>query len=338
MRALLFKPFMQAPQTLDHSRGGLGLGLAMVKGLVELHGGSVNVASAGPGAGADFTVRLPLAAVTPQAASERAPPRKGRSGERRRVLVIEDNVDAADTLQLLLTLEGHDVRVAYDGRTGLAIAHDFHPEIVFCDIGLPGMDGYEVARAMRKDSALEGAWLFALSGYTRPEDRERAAEAGFDAHLAKPPSLEALEHAILEHAGRRTAATARRAASSCTRGARIRPRDRGAREVCEPRRCGISSLPHGDAGHRRADRPRAPRDDGDELGDGPSLVVGEEEDDRVGAPAPKERPPREATRGGRHEGLHAPRRRARRALSLAPVAKTFLRSAPAPRGAGRMYP
>jgi two-component system CheB/CheR fusion protein len=195
MRARLFEPFVQAPQTLDRSRGGLGLGLTMVKGLVELHGGRVGVTSGGHGLGSEFTVRLPLVPAA-QAKAAPAPPRPSR--QRRRVLVIEDNPDAADALFDLLTLDGHDAQVAYDGASGIALARDFHPEVVLCDIGLPETDGYEVARAMRADDALRGTYLVALSGYARPEDRERSAQAGFDWHLAKPPSTEALERLVAE--------------------------------------------------------------------------------------------------------------------------------------------
>lgn len=210
-RAHLFEPFTQAPQTLDRSRGGLGLGLAMVKGLVELHRGTVEVASAGLGRGCEFTVRLPLTAA-PQVRAVPAAPAPSRSG--RRVLVIEDSVDGADAMGDLLALDGHEARVAYDGPSGLALARDFRPEIVFCDIGLPEMDGYEVARAMRADDALRGTYLVALSGYARPEDREHSAEAGFDWHLAKPPSMEELERVVVERPGSRAAGIARANARS----------------------------------------------------------------------------------------------------------------------------
>ena len=203
VRARLFEPFIQAPQTLDRSLGGLGLGLAMVKGLVELHGGTIDVTSGGPGLGSEFTVRLPLAAA---AQGKAAPVTSAPTRQRQRVLVIEDSVDAADALCDLLTLDGHDARVAYDGPSGIALAREFRPEVVLCDIGLPEMDGYEVARAIRADDALRGTYLAALSGYARPEDRERSAQAGFDWHLAKPPSTEALERVITERPRSRAAA------------------------------------------------------------------------------------------------------------------------------------
>ncbi|HEX8790618.1 MAG TPA: ATP-binding protein [Polyangiaceae bacterium] len=189
VRERLFLPFTQAPQTLDRTRGGLGLGLAMVKGLVELHGGAVGVWSDGPDRGSEFTVRLPL--VEPPAAREVVPAvAQASHPESRRVLVIEDNVDAADSMRELLEYDGHDARVAYDGVTAVALAHEFHPDVVLCDIGLPGMDGYAVARAMRAEADLAGTYLVALSGYSRPEDRRLSAEAGFDRHIAKPPSDE----------------------------------------------------------------------------------------------------------------------------------------------------
>jgi two-component system CheB/CheR fusion protein len=185
----LFRPFSQADQTLDRSRGGLGLGLALVKGLAELHGGSASAASGGLGRGAEFTVTLPLEAAPP--AAERAPsPRPARG---HRVLVIDDNVESADTLRELLTLSGHEVRSAYDGAVGIAAAREFRPEVVLCDIGLPGISGYAVAQALRADPSLGGTYLVALSGYAHPDDVARAHEAGFDRHVAKPPALETLE-------------------------------------------------------------------------------------------------------------------------------------------------
>ena len=189
MTARVFEPFMQAAEALDRSEGGLGLGLALVKGVVELHGGEVSVSSAGPGQGSRFVVRLPLDLRPPTAVERRATLARGRH---RRVLVIEDNVDAADSLRDVLEIQGHEVAVAYDGAAGIARAREFHPEVVLCDIGLPGMDGYEVARAFRADEALRGAQLVALSGYALAEDLQRATEAGFERHLTKPPSFEKL--------------------------------------------------------------------------------------------------------------------------------------------------
>ena len=189
----LFEPFTQADRSLDRRGGGLGLGLALVKGLVEQHGGTIVASSEGPGCGSEFTVRLPLAPNEP--ARERSD-RGARGAARRRVLVIDDNIDAADSLRVLLDLEGHSVEVAYDGPEGIAKALDFRPELVLCDIGLPEMDGFAVARALRAEKALETACLVALSGYALPEDLARAAAAGFVRHLAKPPSVEKLREVL----------------------------------------------------------------------------------------------------------------------------------------------
>ena len=195
MLARLFQPFAQADATLDRSKGGLGLGLALVKGLVELHGGTIAARSPGLGQGAEFVVRLPLAleegAVDGSARSSTLVP-----GGRRRVLIIEDNIDAADSLREALEFSAHEVEVAYNGPAGIAKAREYKPEVVFCDIGLPGMDGFDVARAFRADDALKGAYLVALSGYALPEDVQRASEAGFDQHLAKPPNLDILEQTL----------------------------------------------------------------------------------------------------------------------------------------------
>jgi two-component system CheB/CheR fusion protein len=185
---LLFEPFSQAAQGLARSQGGLGLGLAIVKGLVELHGGTVDARSEGAGRGAEFVVRLPLAAPPAAGAAAGAAPRCAP----RSVLLVEDNADAARSLADLLALDGHRVEVAHDGRTGIARARELRPDAVVCDLGLPDVSGFDVARALRADAALAGTCLVALSGYAQPEDRARALEAGFTAHLAKPPSLEAL--------------------------------------------------------------------------------------------------------------------------------------------------
>ncbi|HEY6004950.1 MAG TPA: ATP-binding protein [Anaeromyxobacter sp.] len=188
----LFEPFMQADATLERSKGGLGLGLALVKSLVEMHGGDVSARSGGVGQGAEFVVRLPLD-TTEGAAPHAAAPTTPRP---RRILVVEDNADAANSLRDALEMAGHVVAVAYDGPEGIATAHQFRPEVVVCDIGLPGMDGYAVARALRGDDAFRGVLLLALSGYALPEDARRSAQAGFDAHLAKPASPERLEEVL----------------------------------------------------------------------------------------------------------------------------------------------
>jgi len=192
----LFQPFMQADVTLARTGGGLGLGLALVKGLVELHGGTVRAESEGRGKGAEFVVELPTHDADALAAPAPPPP----PCPRRRVLVIEDNVDAAESLRDALVLAGHEVEVAYRGADGIARAREWGPQVVLCDIGLPDMEGHEVARAFRADSALRAVQLVALTGYALPEDRQRALDAGFDDHLAKPPSMGRLEE-LLGQAG-----------------------------------------------------------------------------------------------------------------------------------------
>jgi PAS domain S-box-containing protein len=194
--ARLFRPFSQADQTLDRSRGGLGLGLALVRGLAELHGGTATASSEGLGHGAEFRVELPLAAEVRAAPSEPAP----HPVRPRRVLVIDDNAESADTLRELLELCGHEVRAAYDGAAGVALARDYRPEVVLCDIGLPGMNGYSVARALRAEPTLDGTYLVALSGYALSDDVHRALEAGFHQHVAKPPDFAVLER-LLETRG-----------------------------------------------------------------------------------------------------------------------------------------
>jgi PAS domain S-box-containing protein len=197
----LFVPFVQADRSLDRTRGGLGLGLALVKSLVELHGGEVGARRDGPGRGACFTIRLPLDA--PASAALGSPP---RSAARRRlkVLVVEDNRDAAETLAQVVELWGHEVAVASDGVEGLAKARELEPDVVLCDLGLPGeLDGYAVARTLRQDARLATTYRVALTGYAQPEDQQRTREAGFEAHIAKPPDLELLERLLAELPARR---------------------------------------------------------------------------------------------------------------------------------------
>jgi PAS domain S-box-containing protein len=187
----LFETFSQADHSLDRSRGGLGLGLALVKGLVDLHGGRVMAASEGLGRGSRFTLCLPLAAA-PVPAGEPAP--AGRATGALHVLIIEDHPDAAESMQMLLQLYGHEAEIALDGPAGLAAARRFRPDVVLCDIGLPGgMDGYAVARAVRADPELRALRLIALTGYGQEEDQARSHEAGFDLHLTKPVDPAALE-------------------------------------------------------------------------------------------------------------------------------------------------
>jgi signal transduction histidine kinase/CheY-like chemotaxis protein len=177
----VFEVFTQAEQSLDRSMGGLGVGLAVVKGLIDLHGGEVTARSEGEGRGSEFTLSLPLTSRVP--APEQVPI---TVMEGRRILVVEDNPDAAATMRDFLELSGHEVELACSGADGLEAARLFHPEVVLCDIGLPGMDGFEVAAELRRDPATAGAQLIAVTGYGREEDRRRSKAAGFDLHLTKP--------------------------------------------------------------------------------------------------------------------------------------------------------
>lgn len=186
----MFEPFAQAENTLARTHGGLGLGLALVKGLVEMHGGRVSAQSQGLGLGCEIVVTLPLA-VAPADAPEKAPVVTGESGAS--VLLIEDNVDAAQSLADILQLNGHRVRVAYDGTTGIEMALELRPDVVLCDIGLPDLNGYEVARRLRADQSLRSAKLIAVTGYAQYADKKKAMDAGFDAHLTKPPDLDELK-------------------------------------------------------------------------------------------------------------------------------------------------
>jgi PAS domain S-box-containing protein len=180
----LFDTFAQADRSLDRSRGGLGLGLSLVKGLVELHGGRVEATSKGQGRGAAFTIRLPLREEP--AALSGLPAMPSVTGESLRILVVEDNRDAANSLRILLQLLGHQVTVAYTGPEGVQQARTFRPDVVLCDIGLPGLDGYAVANELRRDPVTARAHLIAVTGYGQEEDRQRSRQAGFDHHLTKP--------------------------------------------------------------------------------------------------------------------------------------------------------
>ena len=190
----VFEPFTQAEQNLARTSGGLGLGLALVRGLVELHGGSVVAYSEGQSRGTEIVVRLPLARESP-ARQRRAGAVGTGTVRRQRVLVVDDNRDAADSLAALVEVLGHDAEVVYDATTALARARAHPPDVILCDIGLPGMDGYGVARELRR-SGLGRIRLVAVTGYARPEDIQRAAEAGFEGHVAKPPDPENIQRVL----------------------------------------------------------------------------------------------------------------------------------------------
>ena len=191
----MFEPFAQADRSLARTQGGLGLGLALVRGLVESHGGSAQARTEGIGRGAEFVVTLPLSLHGPAAA---APQATATVTSALLILIIEDNVDSGQSLADLLELDGHRVRLARDARSGIELARELRPDVILCDIGLPDLEGYEVARTLRQDDALRSTRMVALSGYAQPEDRERSRAAGFDAHLAKPAALDKLWHAIAD--------------------------------------------------------------------------------------------------------------------------------------------
>jgi CheY-like chemotaxis protein len=184
----VFDLFTQADRSIDRSQGGLGIGLSLVKNLVQLHSGTVEVSSEGEGRGSTFTVRLPR--VESEARSAATAQQNNMPSEKstwaKSVLVVDDNRDAALTLSMLLSAGGHEVDVAHDGPSALAMAADRRPDVVLLDIGLPNMDGYEVARRLRKDLNLTDALIVAVTGYGQEDDRRRSAEAGFDIHLVKP--------------------------------------------------------------------------------------------------------------------------------------------------------
>lgn len=188
----LFEPFVQADQTLERSQGGLGLGLALVKGLIELHGGSVTASSAGVGQGSEFVIRLP--ACQPGSTISNSHPI--RSDRACRILLVDDRRDAIVPMSVLLRRDGHEVEAACDGSQALEIARRFLPQIVFCDIGLPGMSGYDVARELRQVPLLDKVFLAAVTGYGRAEDRDQALSAGFDEHVAKPISLDRIREIV----------------------------------------------------------------------------------------------------------------------------------------------
>jgi PAS domain S-box-containing protein len=194
----VFDLFVQVDHAASRSQGGLGIGLTLVKNLVEMHRGRVEAHSPGLGKGSEFVVRLPLSA---QGREEKGDQENGEPSETvpssgHRLLVVDDNRDAAESLAMLLRLQGHEVRLAHDGPTALQMATDYLPEMVFLDIGMPGMDGYEVARRLRRLPGLENVRLAALTGWGQEEDRRRSKEAGFDHHLVKPPEPKALDEML----------------------------------------------------------------------------------------------------------------------------------------------
>jgi signal transduction histidine kinase/ActR/RegA family two-component response regulator len=214
MLGRIFDMFVQVEPSPERARQGLGIGLTLVKRLTELHGGRVEARSAGPGEGSEFIVRLPAQAdrrsATPATAPARSPDaerRKSRTPSRR-ILLVDDHHDSADSLATLLRLLGHDVRVAYDGPAAISTATAWVPDVVLLDLGLPGMDGYATAAALRAIPGVDDALLLALTGFGREQDRRHTHEAGFDGHLVKPVDLTVLNRLLAEpHGEGRVAAT-----------------------------------------------------------------------------------------------------------------------------------
>jgi CheY-like chemotaxis protein/anti-sigma regulatory factor (Ser/Thr protein kinase) len=193
MLPYVFDVLVQGRRSLDRPEGGLGLGLPLVKRLVELHGGRVRIASPGSGQGSEFEVRIPRLTGAPAPAPVVA---RAASGRPRRVALVEDHADARAGLRALLELWGHQVEEAEDGERGLALLRSWSADVALIDLGLPGLDGYAVARAARAEAATRQVLLVALTGYGQPEDRRRAEAAGFDAHLVKPVDPDALQRLL----------------------------------------------------------------------------------------------------------------------------------------------
>jgi CheY-like chemotaxis protein len=204
----VFDMFVQADRSVARAHGGLGIGLSLVKRLIDLHGGDVEAFSAGVGQGSEFVVRLPLRMRVPQ--PDFIPPRpvqpnrsEARGPARRTVMVVDDNVDAAATLARLLSTSGHDVLVAHDGRSGIELGKTRELDAIVMDLGMPGMSGYSAARLIRADPQLSNVLLIALTGWHQEEARLESTEAGFDHHLVKPVELAVLEDVLMRPKPRR---------------------------------------------------------------------------------------------------------------------------------------
>jgi CheY-like chemotaxis protein len=194
----VFDVFTQVDRSIARSHGGLGIGLTLVRRLVAMHGGTCEAHSDGPDKGSEFVVRLPLAlAPTQQQSVAMMANEKSNQLSSHRILVVDDNLDSAQSLAMVLRVTGNEVRVAHDGQTALQVGKEFRPELVLLDIGLPGMDGYEVARRMREMPETKDSLLVAQTGWGQEEDRRRSKDAGFHHHLVKPLEPGAVQ-ALLE--------------------------------------------------------------------------------------------------------------------------------------------
>jgi CheY-like chemotaxis protein len=190
----VFELFAQAEKSLDRARGGLGIGLSVVKKLVEMHGGTVEASSGGLGQGSEFSVRLPALKEEVRSTTEKSRP----DGETRskRILVVDDSVDTAIGMARLFRTTGHEVEIAHDGNAAIEVARAFLPEVLLLDIGLPGLNGYEVASMLREEEGFKDSVFIAASGYGQQHDRERSRASGFDHHIAKPVDFDLLVELI----------------------------------------------------------------------------------------------------------------------------------------------
>jgi CheY-like chemotaxis protein len=193
----VFELFTQGERSPHRPQAGLGIGLALAWRIVNMHGGRIEGRSAGPGAGSEFTIYMPVL-TTAETLSDNTPPAIAPAAVRRRVLIVDDNADAAETLALLVRTLGGDARTAADGQSGIQCASEFSPDVILLDIGMPGMDGYETCRRLRQDHGTGRTVIVALSGWGQEGDKRRAAEAGFDAHLTKPANPSVLERLLAE--------------------------------------------------------------------------------------------------------------------------------------------
>jgi PAS domain S-box-containing protein len=196
--ASIFGMFVQGRHAADRSQGGLGVGLALARAIIELHHGTIEAQSEGAGKGSEFIIKLPVEAARPAAAPEQPkPPASGRASVARRVLVVDDNVDAAAMLAALIRQLGHQVEIVHDGSAALRAVEGYRPEVILLDIGMPGMNGFEVAQRLRELGRVPRLRLVAVTGWGKPEDRQRSREAGFDMHLIKPVELSEIQQALL---------------------------------------------------------------------------------------------------------------------------------------------
>jgi two-component system CheB/CheR fusion protein len=201
----IFELFTQGNRSLDRSQGGLGIGLTVARKLVEMHGGAISASSEGLGKGSEFTVRLPAQAARPTEPPPTITPVSQLGSPALRVLVVEDNVDAAESLAILLRMFGHQPHIAHTGMAGLDAASIYHPDVILLDVGLPGMDGYEVVRRLREQPASKDVPVIAMSGYSMTDDGTSVRGASFDQYLVKPVEPEKLQEVLLSMANRQAA-------------------------------------------------------------------------------------------------------------------------------------